>query len=189
MRSSRSRANRKARKNNHSSSPATQQQGSENLTSTTRRSFQRCRFFGIGGALILAIGLATAIASPAQTFNVLASFDVTDGAYTVTGLTQGRDGNLYRTTTRGGANNSGCYYTPDCGTIIKITPGGKLPRFTTSAPKLTALTAATRKPVWLMPSMGTSTGQQTPAGPTTQAASLGKRSAAARSSKSLQTAR
>ncbi len=126
MRSSRSRANRKARKNNHSSSPATQQQGSENLTSTTRRSFQRCRFFGIGGALILAIGLATAIASPAQTFNVLASFDVTDGAYTVTGLTQGRDGNLYRTTTRGGANNSGCYYTPDCGTIIKITPGGKL---------------------------------------------------------------
>ncbi len=53
----------------------------------------------------------------------LHSFDGTDGAYPYTGLVQGADGNLYGTTTNGGANNiTGC--DGGCGTIFKITPAG-----------------------------------------------------------------
>jgi hypothetical protein len=37
------------------------------MTSTIKSFFQRCRFFGIGGALILTIWLTTAIASGQQT--------------------------------------------------------------------------------------------------------------------------
>ena len=86
------------------------------MTSTTRRFFQRCRFFGIGSALILALWLATAIASPAQTVTTLASFDWTDGAVSYAGLAQGRDGNLYGTTALGGPTEGGV--------VFKITPQG-----------------------------------------------------------------
>jgi uncharacterized repeat protein (TIGR03803 family) len=77
-------------------------------------------------AAVISMMLATAIAAPAQTFTLLHSFDMTDGAYPVT-LVQGTDGNLYGITTYGGTKvcplrgpNVGC------GTAFKITPGGAL---------------------------------------------------------------
>src|SRR5438477_175929 len=67
-------------------------------------------------ALMLCV--ATAIASPAQTFITLHSFDYTDGTRPQA-LIQATDGNFYGTTGSGGANN---FY----GTVFKITPGGIL---------------------------------------------------------------
>jgi uncharacterized repeat protein (TIGR03803 family) len=59
------------------------------------------------------------IASPAQTFKSLVSFNGADGAYPYYGsLVQGLDGNFYGTTLNGGAN--------DYGTVFKISPGGTL---------------------------------------------------------------
>jgi uncharacterized repeat protein (TIGR03803 family) len=57
--------------------------------------------------LILA---ATAIASPAQTFTTLNSFDGTNGASPESELIQATDGNLYGTTPDGGANGDGTVY-------------------------------------------------------------------------------
>ena len=57
------------------------------------------------------------MASPAQTFNSLLSFDGTDGEAPDYGfLIQGTDGNFYGTTYLGGANNGG--------TVVKITAAG-----------------------------------------------------------------
>jgi len=57
--------------------------------------------------------------SPAQTFTTLHSFDYTaDGAYPVAALVQVTDGNLYATTSYGGAGGFG--------TVFKITPSGTL---------------------------------------------------------------
>jgi len=81
--------------------------------------FKRTRFLGVGGALILGIWLATAIAAPAQTFKTLVSFDGTDGQWPFyDSFVQGRDGNIYGTTYTGGVNGAG--------TVFKITPEGKL---------------------------------------------------------------
>lgn len=62
--------------------------------------------------------VATAVVSPAQTFNTLASFDGADGEspYFVS-LVQGTNGSLYGTTT--GA-------TTGYGTVFGVTPAGKL---------------------------------------------------------------
>src|SRR5579863_1942287 len=62
---------------------------------------------------------ATAIASSAQTFTTLVTFDVTDGSNPSGSLIQGTDGNFYGTTPGGGENVAG-------GTVFKITPGGAL---------------------------------------------------------------
>ncbi|HEV2177271.1 MAG TPA: choice-of-anchor tandem repeat GloVer-containing protein [Terriglobia bacterium] len=62
------------------------------------------------------LSATTAIALPAQTFTTLHSFDNTDGYLPSAGLVQGIDGNLYGTTSSGGANGGG--------TIFRITPGG-----------------------------------------------------------------
>ncbi len=71
----------------------------------------------IASAVLL--GLGTAVLASAQTFETLASFDKTDGAYPWTGaLTQGIDGNYYGTTTQYGANYGG--------TIFKISAEGTL---------------------------------------------------------------
>jgi uncharacterized repeat protein (TIGR03803 family) len=59
-----------------------------------------------------------AFALPAQTFTTLYNFDIADGAFPLGALVQGADGNLYGTTTQGGAN--------DEGTVFEITPSGTL---------------------------------------------------------------
>jgi uncharacterized repeat protein (TIGR03803 family) len=62
---------------------------------------------------------AMAIGSPAQTFNTLVSFDGTNGENAYYGsLVQGLDGNLYGTTSAGGANGYG--------TVFKVIPSGTL---------------------------------------------------------------
>jgi uncharacterized repeat protein (TIGR03803 family) len=66
--------------------------------------------------------IATAIATPAQTFKTLYSFcslaNCTDAANPRAGLIQGTNGNLYGTTYSGGINNYG--------TVFEITTGGTL---------------------------------------------------------------
>lgn len=56
--------------------------------------------------------------TPAGVLTTLVSFKGPNGAAPRTGLTQGKDGNFYGTTTRGGKN--------DNGTIFKMTPAGTL---------------------------------------------------------------
>ena len=56
------------------------------------------------------------------TLTTLHRFDGTDGAYPYAGLVQATDGNLYGTTTNGGANN--VCTSGGCGTVFKITPAG-----------------------------------------------------------------
>jgi len=64
-----------------------------------------------------------AIASPAQSFTTLASFDGANGALPYYGaLVQGFDGNLYGTTDEGGTNCAPY----GCGTVFRITPEGTL---------------------------------------------------------------
>jgi uncharacterized repeat protein (TIGR03803 family) len=66
-----------------------------------------------------ALFAVTAIASPAQTFTTLVSFDGdATGSQPIAPLVQGLDGNFYGTTYTGG--------TQDYGTVFKVTPSGKL---------------------------------------------------------------
>jgi len=67
--------------------------------------------------VVLLISTTTAIASPAQTFTTLASFDGLNGTQPMS-LTQGADGNLWGTTFRGGQTN--------CGVVFKMTSSGVL---------------------------------------------------------------
>jgi uncharacterized repeat protein (TIGR03803 family) len=67
--------------------------------------------------LLIPLCAAMAVAAHAQTFNVLASFDGTNGAYPELSLVQGTDGNLYGTTSAGSW---------DGGTVFKITRHGEL---------------------------------------------------------------
>ena len=69
---------------------------------------------------LLLLCAVTAIASPAQTFTSLFTFDGTNGAYPQAGMVQATNGDLYGTTSAGGADGSGW------GTIFKITPSGRL---------------------------------------------------------------
>jgi uncharacterized repeat protein (TIGR03803 family) len=68
-----------------------------------------------GMFLVLAMA---AVASPAQTYTTLHSFDETDGSNPYAGVMQANDGNLYGTTSAGGANNDG--------TVFQITTSGTL---------------------------------------------------------------
>jgi uncharacterized repeat protein (TIGR03803 family) len=65
--------------------------------------------------------------TPTGTLTALYTFcsqpDCTDGDFPFAGLVQASDGNLYGTTTSGGAH---CIKYGGCGTVFKITPGGKL---------------------------------------------------------------
>lgn len=68
---------------------------------------------------VLLLLAATAIASPAQTFTTLASFDVSNGANPAfPSLVQGFDGDLYGTTPTGAGKGGG--------TVFKITTAGAL---------------------------------------------------------------
>jgi len=68
---------------------------------------------------VFLLGAVFAVASPAQTFKTLVSFNGTDGTSPVFGsLVQGFDGNVYGTTSVGGANGDG--------TVFRMTPGGTL---------------------------------------------------------------
>jgi len=65
-----------------------------------------------------------AITSYAQTLTALISFNMVDGAYPSAALVQGRDGNLYGTTSGGGIIS--CLPPQGCGTVFKLTPAGIL---------------------------------------------------------------
>jgi uncharacterized repeat protein (TIGR03803 family) len=63
---------------------------------------------------VFLLGAATAIASPAQTFNTLVDFNNTNGAHPFSvNLIQGADGDFYGTTFGGGANNEGTVFKID----------------------------------------------------------------------------
>jgi uncharacterized repeat protein (TIGR03803 family) len=72
--------------------------------------------------IVVVFCLASGVASSAQTFSTVASFDGTDGAYPADGsLVQGANGNFYGTTGSGGANNGG--------TIFEVTSAGTVTTF------------------------------------------------------------
>jgi uncharacterized repeat protein (TIGR03803 family) len=61
--------------------------------------------------------------TPNGTLTTLHDFDYTDGSNPLAGLIQGKDGNFYGTTIRGGTS-SACFV--GCGTVFKIIPSGTL---------------------------------------------------------------
>jgi uncharacterized repeat protein (TIGR03803 family) len=67
--------------------------------------------------------IAAALASPAQTFTTLISFNFTDGSGPNAQLVQGTDGNFYGTTLLGGSSNN-CI--DGCGSVFKVTANGAL---------------------------------------------------------------
>jgi uncharacterized repeat protein (TIGR03803 family) len=70
--------------------------------------------------------MTTALVASAQTVTTLHSFSFDDGANPdFETPTQGRDGNIYATTSIGGSKTTGCF----CGTAFKITPQGTLTSF------------------------------------------------------------
>jgi len=89
------------------------------LVNKLNRPFMSKLSWGKTACAVALLGVATAIASPAQTFSTLVTFNYTNGAnpYFVS-LVQGTDGNLYGTTEGGGANGEG--------TVFKVTPTGTL---------------------------------------------------------------
>jgi len=68
--------------------------------------------------ILFSLCMATAIASQAQTFRIVLSFNGTNGSEPNGPLVQGFDGNLYGTTAGGGSQ--------DKGTVFKVTPPGTL---------------------------------------------------------------
>jgi uncharacterized repeat protein (TIGR03803 family) len=80
---------------------------------------------------VFALCAATTIAGRAQDFDTLFRFDGPNGDLPQSSLIQGRDGNLYGTTTAGG----GCeIFSLGCGTIFKITPSGTFSTLYTFCP-------------------------------------------------------
>jgi uncharacterized repeat protein (TIGR03803 family) len=74
--------------------------------------------FGKIVGIVAVFCVASAIASSAQAFKSLLSFDETNGEDSEAALVQGRDGNFYGTTSVGGVSNNG--------TVFEITRSGKL---------------------------------------------------------------
>ncbi len=71
---------------------------------------------------VVTLWAATGIASQAQTFTNLVTFDITNGAYPYGTLVQGLDGNMYGITAEGGRQRC----SGGCGTIFNVTPEGTL---------------------------------------------------------------
>ncbi len=85
----------------------------------TRLSLQRMAF------LAAVFCVATTMAASAQTFTTLLEFDSTNGVSPFhLSLIQGLNGNLYGTTSGGGAHS--CAFGPRCGTIFEVTTAGAL---------------------------------------------------------------
>jgi len=93
------------------------------LGNIARRELEKIGFLERAG-VVSVLCVAAAIASPAQTFTTLHSFDGTDGRDPDSALVQGTDGNFYGATASGGANKT-CSGTT-CGTLFRITPSGTL---------------------------------------------------------------
>jgi uncharacterized repeat protein (TIGR03803 family) len=64
--------------------------------------------------------------TPRGVLTTLHSFDARDGATPWAGLVEGKDGNFYGTTEAGGNLSCSANPTYGCGTVFKITPGGRL---------------------------------------------------------------
>jgi uncharacterized repeat protein (TIGR03803 family) len=77
-----------------------------------------------GGALLLCA--MASVASPAQTFTSLHSFSGTDGSNPQGALIQASDGNLYGTTSFGGAHSGCSIDKTTCGTVYRLTTSGTL---------------------------------------------------------------
>lgn len=75
------------------------------------------------GCAVFLLCVAAAIASPAQSFTVLHSFDGTHGGSPRGALVQATDGNFYGSASIGGPTG---ICSNGCGTLFKITPGGAL---------------------------------------------------------------
>jgi uncharacterized repeat protein (TIGR03803 family) len=74
--------------------------------------------------IVLLLWLATTTSSPAQNYKTIVKFRGANGELPYGSLVQGKDGNLYGTTVRGGDSNLVCEL--GCGTVFKITPAGRL---------------------------------------------------------------
>jgi uncharacterized repeat protein (TIGR03803 family) len=95
----------------------------EKIVLSTIAHCQRLKSFRTSAALVLAtlmLAVAATTGATAQTFKTLHSFDGTDGNAPYAGLVQATNGNLYGTTTTGGAHTRG--------TVFEITPSGTLRR-------------------------------------------------------------
>jgi uncharacterized repeat protein (TIGR03803 family) len=80
--------------------------------------------WGSRACALFLLCVATAIASPAQTFTTQYKFGGTDGSTPSAGLVQGTDGYLYGTTSAQGPDKEGTAF--QGGTIFKFLPGGTL---------------------------------------------------------------
>ncbi|MGC1372935.1 MAG: choice-of-anchor tandem repeat GloVer-containing protein [Candidatus Sulfotelmatobacter sp.] len=86
------------------------------------------RKLGLGNVVcvVALFCVATALASPAQTYTTLVTLDGTDGeAPGWAPLVQGLDGNFYGVTLLGGTG-SATFVCNSCGTVFKVTPSGEL---------------------------------------------------------------
>jgi len=98
-----------------------------NLYGTTENGSNTSCTFGF----VLGCGTVFKI-TPAGTLTTLHEFDGTHGSQPAGQLTQATNGDIYGTTMTGGTNNT-CQY--GCGTVFKMTPGGRLtPNFCNFSP-------------------------------------------------------
>jgi uncharacterized repeat protein (TIGR03803 family) len=113
-----------------------------NLLPTRIRNAGRVGKLGLAktACIVFAACIAAAIASPAQTFTTLVSFDGTNGATANPGLVlaQSVNGNFYGATDFGGTSSNCSAFGNGCGTIFEVTPSGTL----TSLDSFTSLTYA-----------------------------------------------